>query len=166
MTSTRFLGSQIGDQSVINYSYTDLPWKLFGYDVYYFFSYLWALPYVLWPVKAAEMNSGHLDELAPTPQNLFCVFIHFILVIFQLAFILALPFSIVFPMPAVVAAIGTYLLFNYGLCMLINGSETEYHSDPEYAPALPEHAHEQWIFINGVAAGYSQQSFPVLRRLG
>lgn len=153
MTSTRFFGSQIGDQSVINYSYTDLPWKLFAYDVYYFFSYLWALPYVVWPVKACEMNSGHLDELSPTPQNLFCIVIHFILFIFQLAFLTALPFSILFPIPVVAAAVGAYLLSNHALCLLINGSETEYHSDPEYAPALPEHAHEQWIFINGVAAG-------------
>ena len=153
MTSTRFLGSQIGGQSVISYSYTDLPWKLLAYDVYYFFSYLWALPYVLWPVKPSELNSDHLDELAPTPANLFCIFIHFLLVIFQLAFIVALPFSILFPIPVVTAAIGAYLVFNHALCMLINGSETEYHSDPEYAPALPEHAHEQWIFINGVASG-------------
>lgn len=153
MTSTHFFGSQIGGQSVINYSYTDLPWKLFAYDVYYFFSYLWALPHVLWPIKASEMNSGHLDELSPTPENLFCIFIHFVLLVFQLAFIIALPFSILFPIPIVAAAVGAFLLFNHGLCMLINGSETEYHSDPKYAPALPEHAHEQWIFINGVAAG-------------
>ncbi|KAB5542658.1 hypothetical protein GE09DRAFT_969472 [Coniochaeta sp. 2T2.1] len=153
MTSTRFFGSQIGGQSVINYSYTDLPWKLFAYDVYYFFSYLWALPYVLWPVKLPENNSSHLDELSPTRQNLFCIVIHFILVILQLAFILALPFGILFPIPVVAAAVGAFLTLNYGLCSLINGSDTEYHSDPEYAPALPEHAHEQWIFINGVAAG-------------
>ena len=154
MASTRFFGSQIGGQSVINYSYTDLPWKLFAYDVYYFFYYLWALPYIIWPVKPSENNSGHLDELSPTLQNLFCIFIHFILVVLQLSFILALPFSILFPIPLVAAAVAAFLTLNYALCTLINGSETEYHSDPEYAPALPEHAHEQWIFINGVAVGY------------
>jgi hypothetical protein len=154
MASTQFLGSQIGGQSVINYGYTDLPWKLFAYDVYYFFSYLWALPYVLWPIRPAGNNSGHLDELSPTPQNVLCIAVHFILVILQLAFILALPFSILFPLPLVLAAIAAFLLLNHLICAIfLNGRQTEYHSDERYAPTLPEHAHEQWIFINGVAVG-------------
>jgi hypothetical protein len=151
MPSTRFFGSQIGGQSVINYSYTDMPWKLFFWDVYYFFTYLWAVPYILWPFTPSI--SGHLDELSVTAENIFCIVVHFVLCIFQLAFIVALPFCIFLPGPLVLLSIGVFLLFNKGMCMLLNGKSTEYHSDPKYAAARPEHAHEQWIFINGVAVG-------------
>lgn len=151
MPSTRFLGSQIGGQSVINYSYTDLPWKLFAWDIYTFFSYISFIPYVLWPLTPS--NSGDLDELSLTAQNIFCIAVHFVLVIFQLAFILVLPFCIFLPVTVVVGGVGAFLLVNYGLCMLLNGRSTEYHSDPRYAERRAEHAHEQWVFINGVAVG-------------
>ncbi|CCC13184.1 unnamed protein product [Sordaria macrospora k-hell] len=125
--NTKFFGSQIGEQSVINYSYTDRPLKLMAFDIYYFFKFIWALPYVLIPLSPSD--SGDLDELSITRGNLFCV------------------------VWAAALAIGLFMLVNYWLCTLLNGTEVEYHSDPKYAPALPEHAHEQWIFINGVAVG-------------
>jgi hypothetical protein len=36
----------------------------------------------------------------------------------------------------------------------LNGSQMRYPSNPKYAEKKPEHAHEQWIFLNGVAVGY------------
>ncbi|KAK0625322.1 hypothetical protein B0T17DRAFT_491922 [Bombardia bombarda] len=150
---TKFFGSQIGGKSVINYSYTDLPWKLMAYDLYYFFTFIWALPHVLIPLTPSD--SGHLAELSLTLQNVLCIVVHFVLCILQLAFLVSLPLMVLLPIWTAAVVVGLFMLLNHGLCMLLNGpsSQVEYHSDPKYAPELPKHAHEQWIFINGVAAG-------------
>ncbi|KAK3942047.1 hypothetical protein QBC46DRAFT_381054 [Diplogelasinospora grovesii] len=150
-SGTRFFGSQIGGKSVINYSYTDMPWRLMAFDVYYFFVFIWALPYILFPTIPAD--SGELDELALTRKNIFCIVVHFVLCILQLASLVAIPALILLPIWAAAILVGLFALVNHGLCSLLNGKDVEYHSDAEYAPALPEHAHEQWIFINGVAVG-------------
>ncbi len=148
---TRFFGSQIGGKSVINYSYTDMPWKLMAWDVYYFFKFFWAIPYILWPLSPAD--SAELSELSFTSGNVFCIAVHVVLCVLQLAFIMALPVLVVLPVWTAVMAVALFLLVNKGLCTFLNGHAIEYRSDPKYAPELPEHAHEQWIFINGVAAG-------------
>ncbi|KAF9873566.1 hypothetical protein CkaCkLH20_09025 [Colletotrichum karsti] len=151
MGQTRFLGSQVGGQSVINYSYTDFPWKLLAYDIYFFFSYAWALPWIVWPFSPAD--SGDLDELAFTRQNLFCVGMHLLLCILQIGFIFALPLTIFFPLWIDILALSAFFAVNYLLCLLLNGPTLTYTSDEKYAPALEKHAHEQWIFLNGVAVG-------------
>ncbi|OHF04422.1 hypothetical protein CORC01_00274 [Colletotrichum orchidophilum] len=151
MGSTKFLGSQVGGSSVISYSYTDFPWKLLAWDIYYFFQYIWALPWIVWPITPAD--SGELDELAFTRQNLFCVCTHLFLCVLQIAFILALPFAILLPIWIAGLAFGAFFAINYLLCLLLNGPTLTYTSDPKYAPELPEHAHEKWIFLNGVAVG-------------
>jgi hypothetical protein len=148
---TRFFGSQIGGRSVINYGYTDMPWKLMAWDVYYFFKFFWAIPYVLWPLSPAD--SGELSELSPTLGNVWCIAIHAVLCVVQLAGIVALPYLVVLPVWTAALLIGVFLLANKVLCMLLNGKKVEYESEDKYAPKLPEHAHEQWIYINGVAAG-------------
>lgn len=150
--TTKFFGSQIGGKSVINYAYTDDPWRLFAYDIYYFFVFAWSLPWILMPIQPCD--SGDLDELAFTRKNLFCIFIHFVLCIMQLSFILVLPFALLLPVWLVAAAMVAFFTVNSLLCMLLNGTTVEYWSDEKYAPALPEHAHEQWVFLNGVAVGY------------
>ncbi|KAL0939498.1 uncharacterized protein CTRU02_206108 [Colletotrichum truncatum] len=151
MGSTRFLGSQVGGSTVINYSYTDFPYKLLAYDIYYFFQYVWALPWIVWPITPAD--SGELDELAFTRQNLFCIFMHVVLCILQILFILALPLTIFFPLWIDALALGAFFALNHLLCLLLNGPTLTYTSDEKYAPALPQHAHEKWIFLNGVAVG-------------
>ncbi|KAK2058004.1 hypothetical protein LY76DRAFT_74722 [Colletotrichum caudatum] len=151
MGHTKFLGSQVGGSSVINYSYTDFPYKLLAWDIYYFFQYIWALPWIVWPVTPAD--SGDLDELAFTRQNLFCIFIHLVLFVLQLAFVLALPFTVVLPIWVAGLASAAFFALNHLLCLLLNGPTLTYTSDPKYAPERPEHAHEKWIFLNGVAVG-------------
>ncbi|KAK1979202.1 hypothetical protein LZ30DRAFT_751575 [Colletotrichum cereale] len=151
MGSTKFLGSQVGGSSVISYSYTDFPYKLLAWDIYYFFQYIWALPWIVWPVTPTD--SGDLDELAFTRQNIFCIFMHLILFVLQIAFILALPFAILLPIWMAGLALAAFFTLNYLLCLLLNGPTLTYTSDPKYAPELPEHAHEKWIFLNGVAVG-------------
>lgn len=151
MGSTKFFGSQVGGPSAISYSYTDQPWRLLTWDIYYFFQFAWALPWVVMPVTPSD--SGHLDELALTGPNIFCITIHAVLVVLQVAFILALPLVAIFPVYMAGLGIAAFLSLNYALCLLLNGPSVEYHSDEKYAKARPEHAHEQWIFINGVAVG-------------
>lgn len=148
---TLFLGSQIGGSSVINYSYTDMPWRLMAWDLFYFFKYFWALPYLVWPVTPDD--SEELCELSPTRANMFCLAVHLVLCILQLAFLAALPLLAFLPIWTAAAAVAVFMLVNAGICRLLNGDRVEYQSDAKYAPARPEHAHEQWIYINGVAAG-------------
>lgn len=150
-SETHYYRSQVGESSVIDYSHTDFPWKLFMKDVYYFFVYLWALPWVLWPIL--PFGAKEFDELYPTPQNLFCIFMHFILIIIQLTFILLLPLAFFFPAWMVVAGVAGFMFLNWALCCSINGSQETYNSHESFAKVRPEHAHEQWIFLNGVAVG-------------
>lgn len=123
------------------------------WDTYYFFYYIWALPYVLLPYRPAD--SGKLSELALTRGNIFCVFMHTILVILQLAFLLLLPpLALFLPLWTTLLITAGFLLVNKGLVALLNGEDVIFHSDAEYAaPDQERFAHEQWIFLNGVAAG-------------
>ncbi|KAF2963722.1 hypothetical protein GQX73_g9855 [Xylaria multiplex] len=148
---TEFFGSQVGGESVINYSYTDLPWKLVAYDIKYFFTFAWALPWIIWPVRPCD--GDHFDELSFTADNIWCIFIHLILFIFQLLFLISLPLALLLPVYLFIAALGVFFLINWCLCRCLNGDDIIYESDPKYAPALNEHRHEQWIFLNGVAVG-------------
>ncbi|QPG98400.1 hypothetical protein C2857_007570 [Epichloe festucae Fl1] len=150
-SATEFYRSQIGGTSVINYSYTDLPFKLFLRDIYYFFVYSWALPWVFLPLRPS--GSNELDELYPSFKNIFCVAIHFVLAILQLTFIVVLPVAIIFPLWMSALGVAAFLTLNWALCKLLNSKEITFHSDEKYAEARPEHAHEQWVFLNGVAAG-------------
>ncbi|KJR87435.1 uncharacterized protein SPSK_01604 [Sporothrix schenckii 1099-18] len=154
-SSTSFFGSQLGGQSVINYSYTDLPWKLLAYDVYHFFRLAWALPYIVWPLWPAD--SGPLAELSPTLANIWCISVHAVLAVLQLVFLVGLvPAACLLPVWVATGLVLACLGVNHVLCtVLLNGigGAIEYRSRPECAPALPQHAHEQWVFLNGVAVG-------------
>ncbi|KAI1385196.1 uncharacterized protein F4822DRAFT_438113 [Hypoxylon trugodes] len=151
MDRTEFFGSQVGGESVINYSYTDMPWRLMLWDVRYFFTFAWALPFVIWPVRPCD--GDHFDELSSTWQNLWCMSIHAILLVLQLIFILSLPLAFLLPVWMVAIGIGAFFTLNWFLCLGLNGKTITFESDPKYAPAKDEHAHEQWIFLNGVAVG-------------
>ncbi|CAK7237007.1 hypothetical protein SBRCBS47491_009830 [Sporothrix bragantina] len=159
-SSTSFFGSQLGGQSVINYSYTDLPWKLLAFDVYNFFRLAWALPYIVWPVTPAD--SGALAELAPTWANLWCITVHAVLIVLQLVFLVGIvPAACLLPVWVAAGIVALCLGVNHVLCaLLLNGGlsalfhgSTTCKSNPECAAARPEHAHEQWVFLNGVAVG-------------
>ncbi|KAI1170051.1 hypothetical protein F4777DRAFT_595614 [Nemania sp. FL0916] len=148
---TKFFGSQVGGKSVINYSYTDPPWRLVAHDVKSFFTFAWALPWIVWPMRPCD--GGHFDELSFTADNVWCIFIHIILAILQLLFLILLPIALLLPVYLFIAALAIFFSINWLLCRLLNGSTTTYASDPRYAPPLAEHQHEQWIFLNGVAVG-------------
>lgn len=71
----------------------------------------------------------------------------------QLAFILVLPLGIIFPVWITALGVGGFMTLKWALCKLLNGKDITFHSDQKYAKARPEHAHEQWVFLNGVAVG-------------
>ncbi|KAI3402065.1 hypothetical protein diail_4039 [Diaporthe ilicicola] len=152
-STVNFYGSQVDNQTVINYSYTDKPSRLLLWDVYYFFYYLWALPYVVLPWK--PFDSGDLSELAPTKANMWCVFIHVVLAVLQLVMIICLPpVALILPLWTTLVIVAVFVGVNKGLCTLINAKEVLFYSDPKYAkPDQDKFAHEQWIFLNGVACG-------------
>ncbi|KAG8157808.1 hypothetical protein KVR01_012470 [Diaporthe batatas] len=148
-----FYGSQVDNQTVINYSYTDKPSRLLLWDIYYFFYYIWALPYIILPWK--PFDSGDLSELAPTRGNIWCVFIHLVLAVLQLLLIICLPpVALILPLWTTLSIVAVFAGVNVGLCSLINANEVLFYSDPEYAaPNQKKFAHEQWVFLNGVACG-------------
>ena len=112
----------------------DMPYRLMAFDVYYFFKFLWAFPYIVLPLTPT--HSGELSELSFTRKNIFCLAVHLVLVILQLAFIIALPIIVLLPVWTAAAVIGLFFLVNTFLAdHLLNGNTVEYHSDPEYAPA-------------------------------
>lgn len=124
-----------------------------GWDLVYFFRYLYAFPYIVWPITPTD--SADLSELSLTRGNIFSLSMHFLLLILQLLFIFGLlPVLFFLPVWTAILLITLFLLLNHGLCLLLNGgTQVEHHSSPEYAPALEEHAKEQWIYINGICAG-------------
>ncbi|SPO04447.1 uncharacterized protein DNG_07132 [Cephalotrichum gorgonifer] len=123
---TIFFGYQVGGCSTINYSYTDSPWRLFAWDIYHFFRLVWSLPWMVIPIR--PQDSGAFSELAPTPENIRCL--------------------------AVVVGTTVFVAVNRAFCLLLNkGCTRLYTSDMKYAMPLPEHAHEEWIFVNGMAVG-------------
>ncbi|KAK8084886.1 hypothetical protein PG997_006157 [Apiospora hydei] len=148
---TAFFGSQVGGESVINYSYTDTPFTLLMWDIYYFFYFAWALPWIVWPLRPC--HGGHFDEMAFSASNMWCLFIHGVLIILQLGFILTLPLLVLLPVWTAILWVAFFSTVNWALCLSLNGPTLTYHSDPKYAEAKEEHAHESWIFINGVACG-------------
>ncbi|KAG5991106.1 hypothetical protein E4U54_003956 [Claviceps lovelessii] len=151
MASTKFYQSQIGSGSVINYSYTDFPAKLLLKDLWYFFVYAWAVPLVLLPFRPC--GSDDLDELYMSFKNVFALAVQALLTVLQLLFIFSLPLAFFFPLwMSGIGVIGFFVL-NFGLCMLLNSRNLEYVSDEKYAQDLPEHAHEHWVYLNGVATG-------------
>ncbi|EAQ83304.1 hypothetical protein CHGG_09708 [Chaetomium globosum CBS 148.51] len=97
----RFFGSQIGGRSVINYGYTDMPWKLMAWDIYNFFKFFWAIPYILWPLSPADSAE------------------------------LTLPALVVLPVWTAILFITLFFLVNRILYSLLNGEGVEYHSDPK-----------------------------------
>jgi hypothetical protein len=132
-------------------AYTDLPWKLLVFDVYLFLKHAWTIPFIFWPITPTK--SGELDELHPTWDNFHSIAIQLMLGILQVLALASLPWLMLLPVWMAIVVLAGFLVINKALCNLVNDDQVEYRSDPKYAPALPEHAHEQWIYINGVTAG-------------
>ncbi|KAK6860907.1 hypothetical protein PG995_004543 [Apiospora arundinis] len=145
-----YYGSQVPNRDVINYTYTDMPWKLILLDMWYAIKYSPSLPHVLWPL----FPTYTFDELRLNVQNMWCMFIHAVLIILQVSFFLSLPMAAFLPGWTTLTAIGVFLSVNWVICrFLLNGPSLIYKSRPQYALDRKEHQNEQWIFLNGVSVG-------------
>ncbi|KAL3426454.1 hypothetical protein PVAG01_03245 [Phlyctema vagabunda] len=153
MPNTRFFGSQVGGRKITPLSYTGSPLQLLRHDVFSAFSYYKSLPFIIWPIQ--PFGSGDLCELYPSRGNLYDIFLHLVLLALQLPFLISVPFWIFLPFPPLTFVLGIvgFWLVNRVVYQLINGPEMKYQSDPKFAAARPEHAHEQWVLLNGVAVG-------------
>lgn len=151
MTQTRFYGSQVGGKIVAPESYTGSPLKLLQADIFAAFKCILFLPYIIWPLK--PQLSGPMCELNMSLKNGYDMFLHFILVLMQAPFLLSIPFWVFFPVWMVLLGSMGFFAVNGCICFLLNGSRLEHPSNPKYAQPKKEHAHEQWLFLNGVAVG-------------
>lgn len=97
--------------------------------------------------------SHPLDELHPSPMNMYTLGIHIFLVFYQLSFLLSIPLAIICQVP------GAWLLvhcaialgFNRLVCLLLNGPA--YLDSQVHIPTEDAHPEERWIFLNGVSVG-------------
>ena len=133
--------------------YTGSPPRLLLSDTLLSLRNLPYLPSIILPL--APWPSGRLDELFPSPENVFDLVVHSILFVLQAAFLLSLPLSLMFMTPALwmIAYILGFCLANHVLCRIsLNGSRVIYRSRVPLIKSA-EHQKEHWIWINGVAAG-------------
>lgn len=131
------------------------PWRLVWDDIQLFCSQAAYLPYIVWPVT--PFNSGALDELYPSPRNLFCISVHLVLCAAQLAFIVVIPAFLFWPAPfgllSFVVFVFSFLAINQLMCSwLLNGKRPILNSQVDLS-RFPKHDDERWIFLNGVAVG-------------
>ena len=160
---TKFYGSQVGGSVITPHSYTNSPLQLLRHDVASAFSKWYFLPFIVYPFK--PLKSGPLCELYPSAANLWSMFLHVVLLIMQLPFLLSIPFWVCFPLWMVIAGVAVFWCVNQGICYLLNGSQMQFPSNPDYALKKKGHEHEQWIFLNGVAVGYVSSPVPQTSQL-
>ncbi|KAL4879428.1 hypothetical protein BJY04DRAFT_96062 [Aspergillus karnatakaensis] len=133
--------------------YTASPWKLLYEDIILFFRVAWSIPGLLFPFSSYQRQN--LDELAPTPRNMGNAALQIVLSLLQIVFLVSIPVLFICMIPAL--WIGIYMVgvvwVNKQTCrVLVNrGSSVLVSNYPELD--APEHRHEHWIFINGIATG-------------
>ncbi|TVY82912.1 hypothetical protein LSUE1_G001896 [Lachnellula suecica] len=151
MPGTKFYGSQVGGKSVTPHSYTGSPLELLRHDIFSALGFYDLLFNIVFPINPC--GSGEFCELYPSFANLWAMFLHLVLILMQLPFILSVPFWLLFPGWVVLLGILGFGVVNKAVCFLLNGSRLRFRSNPKYAGLKKEHEHEQWIFLNGVAVG-------------
>ncbi|KAK0654439.1 hypothetical protein DIS24_g5239 [Lasiodiplodia hormozganensis] len=127
--------------------YTSDPAQLIWSDLKLFFRVSYLLPVLFYPWGKREG-----DEIYPDLGNGIQLSWQITLTIYQVLFILSLPFCLILPL-------GWFLIYAtvaIALCipiwMIVNGRRHEVHSRRDIA-SEHEHPDEYWIFINGVAVG-------------
>lgn len=154
----RYLPSQVdATASTAALPYTASPFALLWDDSLLFLRHILRVPGIIWPLH--PWGSGALDELYPSWQNLVEITLHTVLIILQLLFLVSLPLCLFYPLFAVAAYVGTFLLLNRLICLALNGRQKFLTSNVNL-DHLPKHAEERWIFVNGVAVGYIHLSRP------
>ena len=95
-----------------------------------------------------------MDELYPSPVNLFDVAVHGFLIVFQGLFLLSLPLCVAWMLPAIwiMAYVAFVLLANNTICRFVLNGSQRFLSSRVTVPER-EHEREHWVFINGIATG-------------
>ena len=139
------------DPSSTPLPYTASPLLLFCRDISLFLRYIWTIQNILLPLKLGKTTP--LDELYPSFGGLVSFFVQLALTIAQIAFLVSIPFLILFLLPAawMIAYIFTGFALNYLICLLLlNGTERVLVSRVPVSSSS-SHERECWFFINGVA---------------
>lgn len=152
--------------------YTSNPLALLTIDVLLFIrlSITWpltlGLPSIVLPL--IPFPSRALDELFPSPQNLWATTHHVVLFVAQILFMIGLAVLLFIGAPAALffAYLAAFILVNKAYCRIfLNGRPGQHYSagkqfarNPEslgeqWVSRDPSHKGEKWVFINGVAVG-------------
>ncbi|KAJ5648853.1 uncharacterized protein N7484_002576 [Penicillium longicatenatum] len=135
--------------------YTASPLKLLWEDLRLVIRYAWALPLVFFPLRLGK--TARLDELHPSTRNGISIGTQGFLAVFQVFFLLSIPFTVIFMVPAlwILLYITVALTLNYVICIVVlNGYRRVFVSQVPIAEQ-PAHTHEHWFFINGIAGSHS-----------
>src|SRR5260370_29326793 len=120
-------------------------------DLRLFFGLLRFLPRLFFPLR--PFRSAELDELFPSSANLRVISLHFMYAVVELAFLIALPFSVVHPF-IIIAYVAAFIHINKTLCMLTLNGRAHFITSNVDISKFPSHDNERWIFINGIGVGY------------
>ncbi|KAK7726073.1 hypothetical protein SLS57_003663 [Botryosphaeria dothidea] len=148
--TVKLLPSQIGNPHSKGSGplpYTSDPVQLIWSDLKLLFSLIYLLPFLFLPWAK---RSG--DEIYPSLGNGTQLSWQITLTIYQVLFILSLPFCLVLPVGWFLIYAGLAILLCVPIWMIVNGRKHEVHSHPDIASEL-EHPDEHWVFVNGVAVG-------------
>ena len=114
------------------------------------FRLLCFLPGLFFPLRL--FCSDEFDELSLSYENLRDIFFHLVIFMFQLAFLMTLPFCLViFSIPYIAA----FHWMNGILCMLMLNGKDRSISPTINMSKFSDHENESWVFINGIGVGYA-----------
>ncbi|OJJ62736.1 hypothetical protein ASPSYDRAFT_129541 [Aspergillus sydowii CBS 593.65] len=133
--------------------YTASPLRLMWEDIRLFFRRAWSLPGVILPLTPC--NSGDLDELYPSLSNIANLGFQAVLSLLQILFLLSIPVVIICMAPSfwVLAYTGGVIWANKALCDLVLNRRPSTLASRYPKVEAPEHKHEHWVFVNGIACG-------------
>lgn len=151
--SVTFLPPQLGIPTSTSspVPYTGNPFLLCWFDILLFIKCSWSLVGILHPWN--QWLCGPLDELYPSLQNLFCLFLHGCLIVLQLAFLAALPFLVVLPVWTAILFVAVVMAVNYAVCRVLNGREDFVESIVDLGSDKAKFEDECWVYLNGVSVG-------------
>ncbi|KAL3433731.1 hypothetical protein BDV09DRAFT_205150 [Aspergillus tetrazonus] len=150
MVATIFHSQSTSDRPL---PYTASPWSLMWEDILLVVRTSWSIPWVLLPLK--HQHSNELDELYPSLTNIANVVFQAVLSLVQILFLLSVPVLVICMVPAlwVCVYISGFLWFNRTLCNLILNRKPSVLVSKYPKEEAPEHKHEHWVYINGIACG-------------
>ncbi|KAF2468135.1 uncharacterized protein BDR25DRAFT_290743 [Lindgomyces ingoldianus] len=155
MPNIELLPSQKGQFSESPIPYTGNPFLLCWFDILLFVKNAWSVIGVLHPWN--HWPCGELDELCLySLRNMICLAVHAFLIVFQSAFLISLPFLILFPLwmgILYIAAVMAVVLATYWILNGANGGENSLMSTVNLGDDALKHGDECWIYLNGVSVG-------------